>query len=351
MAKKSRRKRVSREDVRRKARESNSGQNWFILPADVRQFAPEKSGKFEMDILPYEVTSKHHPDEITPKELWYQYLFRVHHKVGPDEKSLVCPTSINKPCPICEEVKELKQKYKENEDTIKAIQGQQYMMYNIIDPDDPDKVALFVFSIGKFANLLEEEVADADEEDLDFYHAEGGKMLRVRFSDKSHEGFSFIKATKIDFKPRDDMDEEEILEKTVNLDECLKIIDYNKLNGLFLHLDEDGNEEGAGTEEGDPEEEEKPTRRRHAAKPKEKEEPEPVAVEDPDPEDFDEDFDEDPPAEEPEDQTEPGVEDEVIDDEDFDEDPPADDGPTEEDPAPEENTDEDFDEILEGISL
>ncbi|MCH7561603.1 MAG: hypothetical protein IIC67_09625, partial [Thaumarchaeota archaeon] len=95
MAKRSKHRRMSREDVRKNARDSNtSGGNWFTLPEGVRQYAIEKKSKVEMNILPYEVTSKNHPDGIEPGILWYRYQFRVHHQIVPDDLSVVCTTSV-----------------------------------------------------------------------------------------------------------------------------------------------------------------------------------------------------------------------------------------------------------------
>ena len=102
------------------------------------------------------------------------------------------------------------------------LKGQTYAAFNIKDQEDPDKVALFCMSVGKFWSIdrgnagLKKELEEGDEEDLDFYHVrDGGKTLKVRFSEDTYKGAKFLKATKIDFKKRKEMDEEKMREITV----------------------------------------------------------------------------------------------------------------------------------------
>ncbi len=349
-AEKSRRRRVSREQTRKNARDgSGGGQNWLVLPKGVKQYAPEKPCRVKLDILPYEVSTNHHPDGIEKGLLWYKYPFRIHHSIGSNEESIVCPGSIGKACPICQEVKKLKENYDENEETIKGIQGQRYVMYNILDPDDYDKIAVFCMSRGKFADQLEKELNEGEEEDLDFYHVvDGGKTVEVRFSEETFKGRKFVTASRIDFIPRDDMDEEEILEMTVNLDKCLKVLDINKIKDMFHHLDE--GDEDEIEDEDDFEEETPPKKSKKKKKKKEPEEDEDDfedEIEDEEDEnvDFeDDDFDDDdseeeePPKKSKKKNKKKKKTKESEDDDDFDDD-------TEKEPeAEEEEDDDDFDD-------
>jgi hypothetical protein len=235
---------VSSEDVRRNAKAgAGGGQNWLKLPDGTRQWAPEASGRVLINILPYEVTSENHPDGIDAGKLWYKYPFAVHHSVGANNISIVCPGSIGQACPICQEKQRLKGK-DVDEDTLKSLNPQRYVAYNMVDPDDEDKIAVLVMSRGKFAVALESEIDEGEDEILGFYHVDkSGKTLKVRFSDAEFMGKKYLEATRIDFIDREAMDEDEILKKVVNLDEMLVVLPFDKIKSLFLQTEEEEDED------------------------------------------------------------------------------------------------------------
>jgi hypothetical protein len=250
MAKRSRRTarpRVSREKVRENARQGAGGTSWFDLPEGIEQFTPDKAGSILIDVLPYEVKSQQHPDNVEAGVLWWKYPFLVHHGVGATNQSLVCPTSIGKPCPICQEKAKLAKNRDENEEQIKALNPQKYVAYNIVDPDDADKVVVLVLSRGKFAVPLEKELDEGEEGILYFWDVtEEGKTLKVRFSDATFAGHKYIEATRIDFRDRAAMDEDEVLAKVACLDEIFNVMPYDKLKAVFLELGpEEADDEGA----------------------------------------------------------------------------------------------------------
>ncbi len=242
--KRKKRQRMSSEDIKKKSVQKQGGvESWFRLPDGVRVWTPTKKGVYKLDFLPYEVTTENHPNEIAPGIVWKQYPFKVHHSVGPDKKSFICPTTIGKKCPICEEIARLSKDYDANEDIIKTLRPQRYMAYNIVDPDDEEKVAILAMSVGKFSNLLDKELEESDEDIANFFDVtEDGRTVRVRFSDAEYGGRQYLEATKIDFLEREAMDEDEIFNKTVNLDEIFVVPDYEKLASLFQQ-DDDGDDD------------------------------------------------------------------------------------------------------------
>lgn len=246
MSKRNKRTRLSREEIIKKSTtQTSGGGNWFRLPEGVETWEPKEKGKFKIDIIPYETTSDNHPNEVAKGVVWYQHPFKVHHGVGADGKSIVCPTTVGKKCPICEEISRLSKNYDENEETIKSLRAQRYVAFNILHPDDPDKVAIFALSVGKFYNALEKEIQESDEDDIaNFFDVtESGKTLNVRFSEASYAGKKYLEATKIEFIDREPMDEDEIFSKVVNLDEMFVVMEYDKLNALFLQTEDEAEEE------------------------------------------------------------------------------------------------------------
>ena len=246
MSKRSKRTRLSREEIIKKSTtQTSGGGNWFRLPEGVETWEPKEKGKYLIDVVPYETTSDNHPNEVAKGVVWYQHPFKVHHGVGADGKSIICPTTVGKKCPICEEISRLSKNYDENEETIKSLRAQRYVAFNILHPDDPDKVAIFALSVGKFYNALEKEIQESDEDDIaNFFDVtESGKTLKVRFSEASYAGKKYLEATKIEFIDREPMDEDEIFSKVVNLDEMFVVMEYDKLNALFLQTEDEAEEE------------------------------------------------------------------------------------------------------------
>ena len=256
MSKRSKRMRLSKDEIKRKSLSQTGGSgNWFRLPDGVELWEPKEKGKYLIDILPYETTSKCHPNEIDAGVVWYQYPFKVHHGMGASNKSVICPTSVGQKCPVCEEIARLSKEYDKNEDTIKSLRPQRYVAFNILNPDDKDQVVIFAMSVGKFYNSLEKELQESDDEDIaNFFDVtDSGKTLKVRFSEESYAGKKFLTASKIEFVDRDEMDEDEIFSKVVCLDEMFNVPDYAALKAIFLEEDVEACEE-----EEEPEEEVKP---------------------------------------------------------------------------------------------
>lgn len=292
---KTERRRVSREEVRANAAKGGAGgSSYLTLPAGIREWSPDKAGTFRLNVLPYEVTDKSHPDGVEPGVLWYKRPFAVHKNVGPNEDRVVCPSTVGQPCPICQEAKRLaKEDYEANKESIKALNPQKFVAYNITDPDDEDKVAVFAYSRGKFAAALEKELEEGDDSILNFYDVtKDGKTLKVRFSDAEFSGQKYLECTRIDFLDREAMDEDEVLGKVANLDSIFPVLSYEKLKAMFSQTDEDKPEEDeeetpkkkpAKAADDEDEGDEPPAPKKKPAKEEEPEEPEEEPEEEDDP--------------------------------------------------------------------
>ena len=151
------------------------------LPKGFRFFSPKK-GTYYIDILPYIVSDKNHPDEIPVGETWYRREILVHKKIGTKEKNYICPRTIGKPCPICEYRTELMKDPDHDDKEIQALKPQVKHLYNILDKtDDPknEEIQIFEFSYYNFGRVLDEELKEEDEE-FSFADLQGGYTLRVQ---------------------------------------------------------------------------------------------------------------------------------------------------------------------------
>ena len=223
MSDREKRHRVSREDVINNARESGSNKRWFKLPAGIREWWPDKAGTFRLDFVPYEVKIDNHPDRVTRKSIWYKYPFRVHNQIGPNNASVICPTTLGKPCPICEEVAKLKKDWDGNKDAIAGIRAKEMTAMIVIDPADAKKYAIFAYSNSKFAQVLLDEIKEKPKDALFYDVTSDGRTVAVRFADESFQGRKFLQANRIDFETRDEMDEDKVLAATPCLDEIFQV--------------------------------------------------------------------------------------------------------------------------------
>ena len=238
-------KKMSMRDRVKKRAEGNmnrGGNRYLQIPEGVEQIRPKKK-TYRWDIIPYKVNVNTHP-EVQKGDLWFQRTYFVHFNVGPDNKAVVCPRTIKKPCPICEHVKELyNSDTEENTALAKEIKAKERELYNLIDLDDPDKgVQIFEMSYHLFGKALDEEIYEGEDELGDFAELSGGKTLVVSFRAKKLGSNEFMEVRKIEFEDRDDYDDS-ILDETHDLDSLLSIFDYETLQKLLFGIDEEDEEE------------------------------------------------------------------------------------------------------------
>ena len=107
------------------------------LPEDVKRFSPKK-GTYKLDVIPYTVSAKKHPDGVAAGELWCRRPFLIHYGIGVDNKPQVCPRTIGKPCPICEYYERERKRPGADEDALKEIRAKARELYIVIDLDNED---------------------------------------------------------------------------------------------------------------------------------------------------------------------------------------------------------------------
>jgi len=262
MAKK--RKSSFRGKVNKDSKRQTSGYGYLNLPKGVSVFNPEPKSTVKLDFMPYEVTSKRHPDRnvedeiAVPGSLWYKLPFKIHRNVGVDNDKVVCLTSIGKACPVCEKRAELIRQEADKEDT-DGLKQSKRNLYCVI-PLDSKKHDAEPHIMDMSQYLCQEEINNTLEEDEDyevFPDLEEGLTMRCRF-DAGTIGSSkpFAELGKVTPVERKEQYTEDILDDIPNLDEVLNILSYKELEAKFLELDEED-----VNEEEEPEEE-VPTRKR-----------------------------------------------------------------------------------------
>ena len=229
-----------RDRFKKRAKEGAQKGFSVSLPENVKRFAPKK-GTYKLDVIPYTVSAKKHPDGVAAGELWCRRPFLIHYGIGVDNKPQVCPRTIGKPCPICEYYERERKRPGADEDALKEIRAKARELYNVIDLDNEDEgIQVLEMSYHLFGKLLENEINEADDDEVaGFAELKGGKTLKVRFSESSMGTNKFLEATRIDFLDRDDY-KKSILDDVVDLDTVFNILPYEELEAVFLE------DEGAG---------------------------------------------------------------------------------------------------------
>jgi hypothetical protein len=229
---------VAADAHKQKTRASSYG--YLNLPKGISIFNEKPGSRINLDFLPYEITDPNHPDKDVEREmaqqgdLWYKRPFKIHRNIGVDNDSVVCLSSIGKKCPICEYRKKLMNQGADKKDT-DLLRPQLRNLYIVIplSKDYDDVPHIWDISQHNFQNLLNEELEEDPDYEV-FPDIEEGLTLRVRFDEEVFNKNVYAKASRIDFNTREEQYDESILEDVPNLDEALKIYDYNQLEHLFL---------------------------------------------------------------------------------------------------------------------
>lgn len=257
-----------------KQKQDASSYGYLNMPKDV-EILKLDGGRIQLDIMPYIVSDENHPDRddkleiAVPGELWYKRPFRIHRSIGSGNDSFVCPTSINKKCPICEyRTKRMKEGAdKEETDALKASLRNLYVVIPINHKELDEKPYIWDISQYLFQNLLNDELQENSDYEV-FPDLEEGYTLKIRFDEKSIGKNKFNEASRIDFVKREEMYEESILDDIPDLDKVLKILSYQELERKFLEIDDDDTTDETVNEETD----KKPVRRKRPIETKDEDE-------------------------------------------------------------------------------
>lgn len=212
-----------------------------------------------LNIVPYVVSINNHPDKKNgypdKGDPWWRKPILTHKNIGVDNDTYICPRTIGKKCPICEEASLLSQEYTKNETIITAIRAKKRDVICVQDADDPKAgIQIFDVSYHLFTKLLLKEVDNGKDEYRNFAEPEGGFTLSCRFEQGNYKGRKFWKIDRIDFEPREDYSAR-LLKQTVSLDDILIVLKYDELKNIFMQMEDEGTgnsqEEQRGEKQGE----------------------------------------------------------------------------------------------------
>ena len=232
-------------DKNRRQRKSHG--RYLKIPSNIPVFKEPPGSRVKLDFLPYPVTDPNHPDRddeyntALEGNLWYKRSFRRHRDIGPDDVSLVCPTSVGKPCPVCKARNKLIEDGADWQDkAVKALKWSLRNLYVVLplkDKDHDEKPHLWDMADYLFQQKLDDEL-DEDKDFRVFPSLDEGLTLGVRFSVETYKGAKYAGTSRIDFYDRRRPYDEDILDEVPNLDEVLIIESYDSIRAM-LYDDED----------------------------------------------------------------------------------------------------------------
>jgi len=326
MSKRAKSKKRNYTSARERADKQNAGftSSYLKIPEGMQMFKP-KAQTFLLDIMPYVAGEGN--EFAQPGAIHWERTYYAHKRVGANGDAYLCPRrNANKKCPICEYRSKLQAKGDDQDEKLiqdlAPKQRQLFIVKNLKDPERGNQ--LFDISFHLFGKTLDTRIRNSDEEDEwdKFFFAEDGLTLRVGFGEKSFAGVTFYEAETIDFKPRKNQYEDDVIDEMPCLDDMLIVPSYDDLKSVFLESTptKAKAKEEEEDDEDDDEEEAPPVKKKAPAKKKK-----PAPVEDEDDDDEEEDL---PPVKKK--KSAPKDDDEDWDDFDEDEDEDED----EEEPAP-----------------
>lgn len=229
-------------------RESKNTRVYLEVPKGIKTFKfPDNIKEFQLDFLPYIVTSKRHAErDDTPGEevaipgsLWYRAVVKTHKNVGGKEVTVACPKVYGLKCPICEyQVKRIKDGADKEE--FKLLYPQERSLYWVIPIGHKDyKEDPMVWDMSDF--LFQETLVDVlkeNPENEDFFTLDKGKTATLRLKWKKIGKNNFPEVVDITFKKRAPY-EEAILDELPSLDDMIKVMSYEELDAAFFDIDEE----------------------------------------------------------------------------------------------------------------
>jgi len=263
MSKRAKSKKRNYTSARERADKQNAGftSSYLKIPEGMQMFKP-KAQTFLLDIMPYIAGEGN--EFAQPGAIHWERTYYAHKRVGANGDAYLCPRrNANKKCPICEYRSKLQAKGDDQDEKLiqdlAPKQRQLFIVKNLKDPERGNQ--LFDISFHLFGKTLDTRIRNSDEEDEwdKFFFAEDGLTLRVGFGEKSFAGVTFYEAETIDFKPRKNQYEDDVIDEMVCLDDMLIVPSYDDLKAVFLEStptkskakddeeDEAEEDEGSGT--------------------------------------------------------------------------------------------------------
>lgn len=238
-----------------------SGNGKFYLNFEpfgkIELYKPEKDEYNLIDIIPYIVSTKNHPQGIAKGDPDYILDIWVHQGVGPNDDAYICPQrTFGQPCPICEDREQrIKNGAEWNDDEVKQLFPSRKAIYNVIDVDnEPGKIKIFIASYAYFEKegLLDmvEDYAKKEEQII-FSSLSNGRSISFKATSNkltlNKRKIEYLKYKQFSFEKRERPYNEKLIETSYSLDAMMVLASYEEIRDAFYMVpsvdDEDNTKE------------------------------------------------------------------------------------------------------------
>lgn len=236
--------------------DTGGGSKYIRLP-EGWGFLQIKAGKYRFDFMSYVVTKGKGEPGGNPYfetgELAFERTFFVHRGIGPNQDWHLCAAkTLGEPCPICEYRAKQARDPNADEEVLKELAPKERQLWLVKDLSDPESMYVMEASYHLFGKALDAKIAAGDEDDGYEFFADpvDGLTVRVNF-DQSDRG-KWVEATDIEFRPRRDKYDADIVDEMPDLDAMLVATPYDKLKKIFLQTPEPEQDDEEDVEEKKP---------------------------------------------------------------------------------------------------
>lgn len=239
--------------------DSGGGSKYIKLPEGY-SFMQIKAGKYRLDFMSYEVKKGKGDPGGNPYfekgELAFERTFFVHRGIGPNQDWHLCAAkTFGEPCPICEFRAKQARDPNADEEVLKELAPKERQIWLVKDLADPDSMYVMEASYHLFGKALDAKIAAGDEDDGYEFFADPVDGLTVRVNFEQSDRGKWVEATDIEFRPRREKYDADIVEEMPDLDSMLIATPYDKLKKIFLQT-------GETESEVDEDEDEKPAKKK-----------------------------------------------------------------------------------------
>jgi len=199
-----------------------------------------------LDVLPFIIKSKYHPQEFKPGQIDYVIEVYVHSGIGLLNNHYIClEKTFGRPCFVCQErqrlIKEEKKNWKEPE--VSALNCSRKVLHNVLDLKNLDKgIQLFYASYAYFEKELLDAVNDYKiKKNLTmaplFADLLEGKSISFKASAEKWGEIPYFKYKNFTLEDRTQAFDPSILEMTIPLDSILYIPTYDEVKTAFYDVE------------------------------------------------------------------------------------------------------------------
>ena len=269
---------LRRQDLNSKS--GRRGNSIFNFDMDVKWYK-QKEDENNLIILPFIIQSKNNP-LLRKDNRWkvgdtdYVLEVYVHRFVGPGNQSIICLNrNFGKPCPICEEAENLKEKGKDKEANFPSRR----VIYNVLDADNlKEGVMIFENSYSLFEDklLFAERSKVKDGKHICVAQVDNGYIIRCYGRKVKKGGYEYVEFLNFEFDERNEKQENAVkdnLDNVIDLDKYMNVLTYDEIQEILYGFEEDDVKETVKEErEKNDDREERRRRRREERENKKKNE-------------------------------------------------------------------------------